>query len=171
MKLFFANTEGAWSVPNKLSLAHCSPKSTVPDFSSCFVLIGSGFLSQPTHPLHYCHHPVSCSTSLLSVSIIIPAYNNYTKLCKYTEGSQPCLPGSSYGSFSPSHSDGSHSLSIRLTQPPQPRPARLPPYGSLSLRSRALPSCHTHIHTALSCHSEPGKAVDKPSYSPNCMLV
>ena len=42
-------------------------------------------------------------------------------------GSQPCLPGSSYGSFSLSHSDGSLSL------------------GSLSLRSRALPGC---LHTA-----------------------
>ena len=43
----YVNTEGACSVPNKLSHAHCSPKSTVPDFSSCFVRIGSGFLSQP----------------------------------------------------------------------------------------------------------------------------
>ena len=39
--------KGACSVPNKLSRAHCSPKSTVPDFSSCFARIGSGFLSQP----------------------------------------------------------------------------------------------------------------------------
>ena len=60
--------------PQVFSRTHCSPKSTVPDFiSSCCVRIGSGFLSQPTHPLHYCHHPVSCSSSLLSVSIIIPA--------------------------------------------------------------------------------------------------
>ena len=160
----YVNTEGACSVPSKLSRAHCSPKSTVPDFSSCFVRIGNGFLSQLTHPLHYCHHHVSCSSSLLSVSIIIPAYNNNTDAV-YRRNSVNTMRGvnlayqAPHTAHSASHTQAAHSASAHSASQ----------YGSLSLRSRALPGClltahsasaagpcqlpYTHIHTALSCHS------------------
>ena len=121
--------------------------------------------SQPTHALHYCHHHVSYSSSLLSVSIIIPAYNNYTDAV-YRRNSvnihggestfltrllirliqpltlrrltQPRLTQPLNTAHSASAAGPCPAASIRLTKPPQQGPAQLP---------------YTHIHTALSCHS------------------
>ena len=66
----YVNTEGACSVPNKLSRANCSPKSTVPDFSSCFVRIDSGFLS------HNCNKSLkSSSVHLLCRDFLLARYD------------------------------------------------------------------------------------------------